>query len=53
LKLKTQEVEELSLKIDELFSINHSVETLMKKILRFDQDLFNQIKIQLETKNIE
>lgn len=25
----------------------------MKKILRFDQDLFNQIKIQLETKNIE
>ena len=42
LREKTQKVEELSLKIDELYQINHSMETIIGNLQRFNQDLFVQ-----------
>lgn len=40
LRAKTQAVEELSMKIDELYQINSSLENLMHKVQRFNADLF-------------
>jgi len=43
LREKTRKVEELSLKIDELYQINSSLEGIISKVQRYNVDLYNQV----------
>lgn len=49
LRAKTQEVEELSMKIDELYQINSSLENLMSKVQRFNADLFQKTLLEMNS----
>lgn len=49
LRSKTQAVEELSMKIDELYQINSSLENLMHKVQRFNIDLFKATQAKMAT----
>jgi len=49
LREKTQQVEELSLKIDELFQINNSMEGLVAKVHRFNQELYTATTAKLSS----
>jgi hypothetical protein len=42
LREKTQQVEELSMKIDEIYQMNNNLETLISKIQRYNIDLYKQ-----------
>ena len=47
LREKTEKVEELSLKIDELYQVNQSMETIIANLQRFNVDLFTARSSQL------
>ena len=49
LRAKTQQVEELSMKIDELYQINNSLENLMSKVQRFNDDLFKETLMKMNS----
>jgi len=49
LREKTRKVEELSLKIDELYQINSSLEGMVGKVTRFNQELYATSIVQLKT----
>jgi chromosome segregation ATPase len=51
LRAKTQEVEELSMKIDELYQINSSLENLMSKVQRFNADLFQKTLAEMNSEH--
>ena len=42
LRAKTNEVEELSMKMDELYQANNNLEMLISKIKRYNTDLYKQ-----------
>mgnify|MGYP000698550242 CR=1 FL=1 len=52
LKSKTQDVEELSMKIDELLQINMSLENLTTKVQRYNAGLFNETQQQVSASQI-
>lgn len=49
LRAKTHSVEELSMKIDELYQINSSLENLMSKVQRFNADLFQKTLLEMNS----
>lgn len=52
MKAKTQQVEELSMKIDELYQINNSLENLMSKVQRFNDNLFKETLMKMNSGEI-
>ena len=52
LRQKTQAVEELSMKIDELYQINSSLENLMVKVQRYNSDLFKSTQAKMSSKEL-
>ena len=53
LREKTRKVEELSLKIDELYQVNSSLEGMVSKVQRYNVDLYNQVISQFKLGEID